>query len=351
MEGLFPDVTWPGNDEDPNNDLTIDEAFKDSKIINIALIGYDMNEERSNERVKGHPGLADSIMVAAINIETGETNIVSIPRDTLTPIYNTGGWKDKINSASYWGWVNAKEDRAAAGMKSQLETISIALGGVPIHYYVTVNMESVIEVVDIMGGVWFDVEHNVYDKRGKLVVNKGYQKLNGNLFMRFVRNRNFAEGDYGRAKNQQAIMLEAFSQFKKADKLVYAPQVFSSIKDDITTNLSLEQIMALALFGTKTINPQDISTHVMQGTYKVGGIPGRREANSYYIIDQQARSELIRSIWGIVIHPGPTDVLLPPLEAPTDSSSGPSDFPDPDENPNFPPDWEDGGTDMGISEP
>jgi LCP family protein required for cell wall assembly len=239
MEGLFPEVNWPGGEDGPDTGLTIDEAFQDSKIINIALIGYDMNEERSNERVKGHPGLADSIMVAAINIETGETNIVSIPRDTLTPIYNTGGWKDKINSASYWGWVNAKEDRAAAGMKSQLETISIALGGVPIHYYVTVNMESVIEVVDIMGGVWFDVEHNVYDKRGKLVVNKGYQKLNGNLFMRFVRNRNFAEGDYGRAKNQQAIMLEAFSQFKKADKLVYAPQVFSSIKDDITTNLSL----------------------------------------------------------------------------------------------------------------
>lgn len=371
MEGLFPDVTWPGNDEDPNNDLTIDEAFKDSKIINIALLGFDSDEKRSETRVEGYTGLVDTIMVAAINIETGEIDVVSIPRDAYVPIYNYKGWKDKINSANWWGFRNGApgtDDPVEAGLKSQLETISIALGGVKIHYYVTVNMDAVIEIVDIMGGVYLDVPERTYHKYGRVIAEPGYQWFSGRRFLDYVRSREASGGDYQRAKKQQEVMLQVFDQFKKANKLVNAPQVLASVRKNVNTNLSLEQIMALALFGTQKVNTSDIDTHVLKGSYAVGGIPGRREANVYYLVDHKAQAQLVREIWGIVINPAPADVLLPPLEEPADPSSepNPSDMPNPDapfdpteplpEEPGSPPGQEPGedppeGEDPEPSEP
>jgi len=341
MEGLFPDVTWPGGDNDPNNTLEMDDAFKDSKIINIALMGFDSNEERNESNltinVDGvtykYTGLVDTIMVAAINIETGEVDIVSIPRDSYVPIYNQGGWKDKINHANYWGFKNGVpniEDRVEAGLKSQLETISAALGGVKIHYYATVNMDAVIEIVDIMGGVYLDVPERTYHKYGRIIAEPGHQWFSGRRFLDYVRSREASGGDYQRANKQQQVMLQVFDQFKQANKLINAPQVLASVRNNVKTNLSLEQIMALALFGTQKVNTSAIETHILKGTYATGGIPGRREANVYYLVDHKAQTQLVRDIWGIIINPAPADSLLPPLEEPGGDPS--SQLPDPSEN-------------------
>ena len=328
MDSMFPDISWPGNSDDPDNTLDIDEAFRDAKIINVALLGFDQNEERGERRLEGYTGLPDTIMVAAINIETGKVNVISIPRDTFVPIYNQGGYKDKINSANYWGWRNGVpgiSDPVEAGMKSQLETISIALGGVRIHYYVTVDMDAVVEIVDIMGGVYLDVPERTYHNFGRVIAEPGYQWFSGRRFLDYVRSREAAGGDRQRAIKQQGVMLSVFDQFKKANKLINTPQVMVSVRNNVQTNLSVEQIMSLALFGTQKVDTQAVDTHVLEGHYASGGIPGRRQTNTYYIINQQKRAQMVRDIWGINIIPGPTDVLLPPLVDEADPSSHPSD--------------------------
>lgn len=346
IQALFPDFAWPGEEGNAENNLTIDEAFKDSKIINIALMGFDSDESRSKARVTrriggityNYTGLVDTIMVAAINIETGDIDIVSIPRDSYVPIYNQKGWKDKINSANYWGFINGLPDitnPVEAGLKSQLETVSTALGGVKIHYYATVDMDAVVEIVDIMGGVYLDVPRRTYHNYGRIIAEPGYQRFSGARFLEYVRSREAAGGDYQRASKQQQVMLEVFDQFKKANKLVNVPQVLASARKNINTNLSLEQIMALALFGTQKVDISAIETHVLKGRYATGGIPGRRTVNVYYLVDHKAQAQLVRDIWGIVITPAAADELLPPLEEPQDPSSGPdpSDMPNPGDDP------------------
>ncbi|MDD3073768.1 MAG: LCP family protein [Eubacteriales bacterium] len=331
MEKVFQNIDWTEGENDTDSP-DMNAAFSGQKIINIALLGHDNNEARSEKRVKGYTGLVDTIMIAAINIDTAEVNLVSIPRDSLVRIYNQGNYKDKINSANYWGWRNGLqgvEDRVESGLITQVETISAILGEVPIHFYISVDLDAVEELVNIVGGVWYEVPENVYNWQGRLLVEKGYQKLDGRKFMYFVRNRK-GSSDYQRAGNQQNILKAAFSQFKKANKLVFTPQALLRMTNNVRTNLSLEQIMALALYATKEVDADHIFTHVLVGRYESGGIPGRRESLPYYLLNHPKRVELIERIWGKVVEAGPSDTLLPPLkkEDPvTEPGSGPSDEP------------------------
>ena len=365
IEKLFPEVTWPSAGGDIDSNWDVDAAFQDSKIINIALLGLDGSEERSATRAEGYTGLVDTIMVAAVNIQTGQVDVVSIPRDSLVPIYNYGGWKDKINSANYWGWLKGLpgiDDPVEAGIKSQLKTIQSALGGVPIHYYVAVDMDAVVEIVDIMGGVNLDVPERTYHKFGRVIAEPGRQWFSGRRFLDYMRSREAAGADYQRAKKQQSVMIEVFDQFKKANKLMKAPQVLACMSKKVYTNLSLDQIVALAWFGTQDVDTSKIATHILAGKLENGTIPGRRsKALDYYIVDQLARVRLVKNVWGMNIIPQEQDVLLPPIKktdgtGPSDPSSDPADYPlePPDDGEDqysdtFPPD-EDPGVGGGEDE-
>lgn len=312
MDKVFDDIDW-GNNGDNEDNLDMESLFSGRKIINIALLGHDSSEARSKTRLKGYTGLVDTIMIAAIDIESGKIDIVSIPRDSLVRIYNHGEYKDKINSANYWGWSKGLpnvEDKVEAGIISQVETISGVLGDIPIHFYVTVDMDTVIEVVDIMGGVWYDVPARTYHNSGRIIAEPGYQHFNGRRFLDYVRSR-VDGGDYQRTKKQQNVMIAVFQQFKQSNQLTNIPQVMLALKNKIRTNLSLEQIASLALFGTRKVDASKISSHTIEGTLKWGAIPGRATGNNYYLIDHKQRVKLIEEIWGKVVEPGPQDKLLP----------------------------------------
>ncbi|MTI95114.1 MAG: hypothetical protein FH749_06445 [Firmicutes bacterium] len=306
-------VEWPEGDNDEILDIW--EAF-DENIINIALFGFDRTEARDEIYIAYRP---DTIMVASINLETGEVDLVSIPRDTLVPIYNRGGGKDKINHSYYYGWDKAitgitdPDEQHKSGLNSVRQTVSMALN-VPIHYWVSLDMDGVVEIVNIMGGVWYDVEHDVYTGHGNRVIEKGYQKLNGRQFLWYARTRDFYDGDLRRVQNQQNLLKATFEQFARANKLVKAPEVYLSMRNNVETNLTVEQMASLALFATRNIKPENIESHILPGRMAYGR-PNERytRANTYYIIDQQARAQMIYDIWGISVTPGATDVLLPPL--------------------------------------
>lgn len=340
IENLFSD--FPNNEEQGDN-FDIHGSFQGKKIINIAFLGFDNNEARSKTRLTGYTGLVDTIMVAALNIETGQLDIVSIPRDAYVTIYNQNGYKDKINSANYWGWQKGLpdvEDKVEAGIITQLETISMVLG-VPIHYYVGLDIDAGIEIVDIMGGVWYDVPELTRHNHGRIIAEPGYQWFDGKRFLDYVRSR-VSIGDYGRAQKQQDVMIEVFKQFKQANKLVKAPQVYLVVRDNVRTNLSLEQIMALALFGNKKVDAANISTHLLEGSLEWGAIPGRPQGNNYYIIDQAKRVELVQEVWGVSVPQEAKDVLLPAAVASEEEEEdeGPGlnpSAPDLNDSPSFEP--------------
>lgn len=316
LEKMFPEVANLEPSERTSESGGIHGAFG-HKTLNILLLGFDRDEARDEIYTCYR---ADVIMVASVNLDTGKVDVLSIPRDTLVPIYGLEGIKDKINSAYTYGWQHGgapkddQEKRHRIALDYQVQTVSQALKGVPIHYYLTIDMDGVVEAVDTVGGIWYESDTRVYDKYGKLIVDSGRQLVDGETFLRFVRNRHFSSGDLQRVKNQQSILLAAFAQFKSTGTLMHIPQLYSDLNSRIETNLSLEQMLSLALFASQKIAPANIETHVLATSSAFGRLHSSWEKSySYLIIDQEQRAELIKQIWGLEVTVDPIDKILPPL--------------------------------------
>ena len=150
-------------------------------------------------------GNADTIMVAAYDTEAQTVGIVSVPRDTLLE----GG---KINSVYH------------KGPEALAETVTDLLG-VPIDYYVTVDVEGFVALVDELGGIDFDVPVRMsYDDPTQdlhIHYEAGMQHLDGEDVLKVARCRNnsdgpgsypdnvylaYPDGDIGRTRTQQQLI-------------------------------------------------------------------------------------------------------------------------------------------------
>lgn len=295
--------------QDHSGDPEWDNKF-DRDVINVVLLGFDRNEGRDRYYRIYRP---DTIMIGSINFRTGEVNVVSIPRDSYVKIAGTEGIYDKINHSYMYGYDRpGPGDPHRNGINNTIKTIEDFLGGVPVHYYVALDMDGVVEIIDRVGGIYYDVDVQVRFSSGRLLVDKGYQLLDGKKFMYYVRYRGTG-GDTGRTGRQQDILISAFSQLKQRGKITQVPQIYNSLSQNVETNLSTTQILSLALFGMK-VEPGSINSHTFKGS---GQFAPRNGLNiSYHVIDEQARVELIRHIFGVTVDARPQITLRGRIQPP-----------------------------------
>ncbi|MFY9503986.1 MAG: LCP family protein [Dethiobacteria bacterium] len=290
-----------------------------SDRLNIVLLGFDGNEQRSKKSSVFRP---DTIMIASLNFKTKEVSLASIPRDSYVKIAGTETY-DKINHSYVYGYNAAEgEDKHQQGLDTTVRTIEDFLGGIPIHYYVAVDMDGVAEVVDRVGGVYFDVPYPVRTNygQGRLLVDEGYQLLDGRSFLCYVRDRS-AGGDFGRAARQQEILIEAFDQIKERGKLCDLPALYRSVQDNVETNLNVAQVAQLAIFGLQ-VKTDQITSHVFSGSCQSALRDGYYI--SYVVIDEQERVELIKEVFGVEVPLRPQISLSGPGQKSTPVSPTPS---------------------------
>lgn len=299
-----------------------------SDRLNIALFGFDGNKSR---KASSSVFRTDTIMVASLDLKAKKASLVSIPRDSYVKIAGTDVY-DKINAAYVYGYnAGEGEEKHRSGIDAAVRTVEDFLGGVPIHYYVAIDMDGVAEVVDQVGGVYFDVPYEIRTNygRGRLLVDKGYQLLNGKKFLHYVRDRSVG-GDFGRASRQQGILIEALHQIKERGKLRDIPALYRSIQDNLETDLSAAQIAQLALFGLK-LNTGEITTHLFEGSCQTA--PKNGLNISYVVIDEKKRVELIEAVFGVKVSERP-QITLP---GPVQHKPEPAAEPLPSEPPAAPP--------------
>ena len=159
-------------------------------------------------------GNTDTMLLAAYDVPNQKLSVMSLPRDTYV-IYN--GRTVMINSVYSRG----------GGEEGGVEALKKAVGsltGVTPDFYVLVEWEAVGELVDAIGGVYFDVPRRMYyndlSQHFKIDLQPGYQLLDGNGAMGVLRwrhnsddsghilNSGYAMGDLGRIKTQQAFLKE-----------------------------------------------------------------------------------------------------------------------------------------------
>ena len=212
---------------------------------NIAIFGLDNRKAGNYDK-----GLSDVIMVASINNNTKEVRLVSVYRDTYLNI-GEGTFK-KANTAYSKGGVK----RAVQMLNSNLD--------LDITKYVCVDWKAVVEAIDALGGV----QVNVTNKEAELLNSylweidkttgqktkelKGYGDvtLNGTQATAYARIRYTSGGDFKRASRQRIIMEAMLNKAKKAD-LNTLLKICENVFDDISTNITLEEVIDLAKDVTK----------------------------------------------------------------------------------------------------
>ena len=168
----------------------------------IALvIGYDHRAGVEANR----PSLSDTIMLIRADPTNKTISLLSFPRDLTVPIYckaNLVYTTNRINSAY----------SLCGGPKGTLLTIK-HLTGLPVNYLITVNFHGFKEVVNKLGGVWMDVDRRYYNKNvgtiasdyANIDLQPGYQRLNGEQALDFVRFRHTDSDLYRVARQQEFV--------------------------------------------------------------------------------------------------------------------------------------------------
>ncbi|MDN6626460.1 MAG: LCP family protein [Pisciglobus halotolerans] len=215
--------------------VTVD-PLKDT--ISMLIMGVDNTEKRGLESTR-----TDALIYLTINPKNHEINMVSVPRDTYTTIFENGQatHRNKINSAFEYG-----EEKAA------IETVENYLD-VPVHYYATFNFDSFIEIVDALDGIDIDVpvsisEQNSEGKKHQIELEKGYQRLNGEEALALARTRKI-DNDIKRGERQQLIIQGIVKKAFKAGSITKLSNVVEVIGGNMKTDLRFEDIVGIAQTG------------------------------------------------------------------------------------------------------
>lgn len=259
--------------------LTIASGIESDKYgnINILLLGVGgLNHEGGT--------LTDTIMLAGINPSKEKVTLLSIPRDLyVTTQY--GGMR--INSV--YENVQAKEGNANGldTLKEKIEEIT----NLKIPYYIKINFQGFEEVVDALGGIPMYIEETIndpyYPKDGTLgyspfYISQGSHVLDGKTALKYVRSRK-TTSDYDRAERQQKLLF-AIKEKALSSNVLTSPSklkdLYASFQNNVETNMSLREILALADKGT-FVKKEQVAKYVLHDDFtKQGGFlyPPMRES-------------------------------------------------------------------------
>ncbi len=231
--------------------------------VYFLLIGLD----RRNWVEDQGPGLTDVIMVAFLDPQEDKGGVISIPRDTWVEVPDYGPYK--INQAYSLGEAYGYP----GGGPGILMEAAGNLLGVQIDYYVRVDYDAFVVLVDAVDGVKVNVPEEILvwpnaEMEGDMVrLESGVQVLPGNLALGYVRTRDTLEGDFGRTKRQQQVLVglqkKLFSTDYLARLIPRLPGLYRDLATHVETNLSLNQIITLGWI-VKDINPQSVQTRAIK---------------------------------------------------------------------------------------
>ncbi len=264
---------------------SLDEQ-SDVGIVNILLLGVDEGGMRS-----------DTIMLASLNGKTGKLSVMSIPRDTRVLV---GRGYQKINAAIGIGAQEVRKGNLKEPEELSVQKVKL-LTGLPIHYFMSVNFDGFMEIIDALGGVEFDVPFRMkYDdpvQNLHIDLQPGLQTLNGKQSHDFVRFRKgnagypgYAMGDLGRIEAQQAFIKAFIQQKVTAKNILKADEIFDVIQRNVRTNYTAKDLIK-HLGAIRKINSDTMTMYQLPGSAQtIGGA-------SYFICDDAKTQELVDTVF------------------------------------------------------
>ncbi len=284
MSGML--ATMVGHDENTKKNLG---EFK------CLVLGISTDLEGSS--------LTDTIMVASYNPNTQKATLLSIPRDTYTG-------KNSAKATAY------EKINALYGRKNRpdetLEAVN-EITGLDIKYYAVVKTEALIELVDAIGGVTFNVPIDmVYDDPTQdlhINLKAGEQLLDGDKAEQLVRFRHgnwdpktktyptypaeYGDNDLGRMRTQREFIMQVIKQTAKVENIFKIGEILDVAKNNLITNIDFDvakdYIPYIVEFDTA-----NILTATLPGT-----VPNLNETNnvSIFVYNKKETKNLVQELF------------------------------------------------------
>ncbi len=214
--------------------------------ISILVMGLDY---RDWEDGPDAPSRTDSMMLFTLDPVNKTAGILSIPRDTwvLIPGFDYA----KINQAFYLGAANKLP---GGGPALAVKTVEQLLD-VPIQYYAQIDFDAFAKLIDELGGIDVYVHQtmriSLVGKTGSFELKPGVQTLDGPTLLAYVRNRYTDGNDFARSQRQQEVIMDIRNDILQGNMLptliAKAPAIYQDLASGIHTNLTLDQIIRLAV--------------------------------------------------------------------------------------------------------
>jgi LCP family protein required for cell wall assembly len=203
---------------------------KPTEAATALIIGYDTR--KGSDAAAGQDSRSDTIMLVRGDPTNNTLSIMSFPRDLTVSIYCAGSdvpvKHDRINSA----WSTCK-----VGEQGVLDTVA-HLTGIPINFVITVDFHGFKQIVNQLHGVYADVDHRYLNTVGgpggyaRIDLQPGYQKLDGQQALDFVRFRH-TDSDLYRLARQQLFLDALKDRLASSFHLGDIPGLVGAVKGNV----------------------------------------------------------------------------------------------------------------------
>ena len=237
------------------------------------------------------------MIVLAVNFEDNRVDMISLPRDTYAKIPGVKGIY-KLNASLNCGGGLYNDDGSfnPRGLEKVCEAAEWMIGDVyPIDYYYAVTMTSLKDLVDLCGGLEYDMDIS-FHIQGRSY-EKGPQHIDGQAFLDYCRVRKGVsglavseQGDAQRVQRQKRILVALFKQMQADKMITKIPDILDTFSGDLFTNCSYGQTAALAAFAYN-LNPENI------GMYSMSGSQTSLFQWNFLFTDQNNRVKVINTVY------------------------------------------------------
>ncbi len=264
---------------------SVEEEFE-QRVVNVAVLGL---HNRNEDNTFGDIFFVDTILVASVNFDRNSLALLSVPRDSYVTLAGSD-IKDRIRQSYSYGYRQNAADPHAAGLQAALDTLSSLLDGVKIHHYIAMDLQGLRELIDSMGGVYYTVAEDMIGFTPKESLKAGFQKLDGQGYVTYL---TYREADYrddlNRIERQKALLLATFEYFNEMGLFSYLIPTYNAYREHIRTDLSFNQVAALALFAGERLESESIKDYSLTGEY----FSPDQGSTFYLALDGEANSRII----------------------------------------------------------
>ena len=190
---------------------------------------------------------SDVNMIMTVNPTTKTILLTSIPRDYYIPFNVLGGQRDKLTHSGLYG-VNETMQNVASYF------------GIDIDYFIRVNFDSLIDIVDSLGGI------EVYNPQAFKNFEVGKITLNGEEALAFSRERySFEDGDKERGRNQMRVITGIINKVLSPAIISNYSELMDKLHVSFQTNMADEQIISLVRMQLDDMSPWTIQQQSVNG--------------------------------------------------------------------------------------